>query len=137
MKCYIVTEDNTEIEFADDTAARSYIAEHNHPYDIFYRQEDVPAKTSFDIFQEKLSQGYPIPNTPYFLAMQDEDRAQFSAMLAMINEAFRYGYATGSTMTEIKDKDGHIIPISMGDFQQLMIAYGSYYIQLWSAKNAG
>lgn len=133
---YIVPIASTDTEFSDLQSAQNYAVSIGLSSDVVREVEDLPAPlpdpTSYDVFDQKVEMGYPVPGTPYFLALHDSDRTQFSAMLILIRELLDAGYITDDTMQSIKDKDENIINITTAQFRNIMIGYGIYYKTIWN-----
>jgi len=96
-----------------------------------YNTGSISADT---IFNQKIEIGYNIPSSPYYLGLSDSDRAQFSGMLSLLNEALQAGYVTLATPVTLRDKEYNIISLTIGEFKGLMIGYGFYYKTLWDNR---
>lgn len=96
-----------------------------------YNTGSISADT---IFNNAINAGYNIPSSPYYLGLEDPDRAQFSGMLSLLNEALEAGYVTTASSVTIRDKEYNIIPLTVGSFKGLMIGYGFYYKTLWDNR---
>jgi hypothetical protein len=134
MKYSITTNDST-IEFGSYSDAESYcISNGISTGSIIAIPNNITSTNSgfVDVYQQKLDDGYPIPNTPYVLAMADSDRAQFTGMLVLIGELLSAGYITGDTPQVIKDKNGNTVHMTTDEFRSLMIGYGIYYKTTWN-----
>lgn len=131
---YSLTIDNITTEFGDRGEAETYALAAGVSISTIVELEDeviIPSPSSIEVFEAKVAAGYPIPNTPYFLAMGDSDRAQFTGMLVLIKELLDKGYIDGNTVQSIKTKDETIIPMTTDQFRSTMIGYGMYYKQIW------
>jgi hypothetical protein len=134
---YIVTSDETVAEFSSIDDAQSYISENDiQSYVISSGSYVTSSKSNHDIFREKVEIGYNIPNTPYFLGLEDVDRAQFSSMLNLLREAQELGYITTESIQYIRDKNNNDIPMTVGNFKALMVGYGMYFKTIWDERNA-
>lgn len=133
---YVVSIGSSDIEFLDLPSAQNYATSIGLQASAVTEVEDVippaPAATSYDVFYAKVAAGYPIPNTPYSLALNDADRAQFSSMLILIRELLDARYITDDTPQTVKDKDDNIVTITTAQFRNLMIGYGIYYKTIWN-----
>lgn len=133
---YAVTEGNVKTEFATYAEAEQYaIGKGVSTGSISEVDSDpiyAPETSSLEYFGERLAEGYPVPGTPYRLAMQDSDRAQFSSMLVLIRELMDAGYITNDTPHEIKAIDNQIFQLTTAQFRQTMIGYGIHYKNLWN-----
>lgn len=133
---YVVSIASSDTEFGDLQSAQNYAVSIGLPTSSVLEREDVeaslPDPSSYEVFEQKVSDGFPIPNTPYALALHDGDRAQFSSMLMLIRELLDAGYITGQTSQSIKDKDDNIVNMTTDEFRQLMIGYGIYYKTIWN-----
>lgn len=96
-----------------------------------YNTGSISADT---IFNNAINVGYNIPSSPYYLGLEDPDRAQFSGMLSLLNEALEAGYVTTASSVTVRDKEYNIIPLTVGSFKGLMIGYGFYYKTLWDNR---
>ena len=133
---YAVSEGNVKTEFATYEKAEQYALSKSIPTgSIFTVEDEVIVPTGYDIYRQGIEQGYNIPNTPYYLGLDDADRAQFQGMLLLVNEALSLGLITTASMQSIVDKNNNVIPMSVLDFKQLMVGYGFYYKTLWDQKN--
>lgn len=134
---YAIVSGQTTTEFSSFESASLYAIEQNiDSGSILSIQEDGVetsslSTSSYEYFRMVLKQGYPIPNTPYYLAMQDSDRAQFSSMLILTRELLDAGYINTNTSQSIKTIDEQIIYLTTGEFKMMMIGYGLYYKYLW------
>jgi len=132
---YSVSVGNVITEFATYEEAESYAVLCGQPTASVVSVPDDPPQyvsSSFEIYEQKVAAGYPVPNTPYALALGDTDRAQFSAMLMLVRELLDAGYITNETTHSIKDKDDNIFEVTTQEFRQMMIGYGIYYKQIWN-----
>lgn len=96
-----------------------------------YNTGSISADT---IFNNAIQTGYNIPSTPYYLGLEDPDRAQFSGMLSLLNEAMAAGYVTSSSPVTIRDKEYNTVPLTVGSFKSIMIGYGFHYKTLWDNR---
>lgn len=96
-----------------------------------YNTGSISADT---IFNNAINTGYNIPSSPYYLGLEDADRAQFSGMLSLLNEALEAGYVTTASSVSIRDKEYNVVPLTVGSFKGLMIGYGFYYKTLWDNR---
>jgi hypothetical protein len=132
---YAVSTENETAEFGTYEEAEQYAIQHGVDVGSIATLPDEPVVdpvSSIETYEERVAAGYPIPNTPYFLAMQDSDRAQFSGMLVLIRELLDAGYITNDTTQSIKTSDNTIMEITTAEFRQLMIGYGIYYKTVWN-----
>ena len=133
---YVVTSGSVVTEFIDQASAESFATLNGVDITTITTLTDPPpALTNDDIFAQKIAQGYNIPGTPYYLAMGDNDRSQFSAMLNLINQAIALGMITPDTPQSVMDKDRNPVKLTTLQFQQVMVGYGFYYKQLWDQVN--
>ena len=132
---YSITIDNSVIEFADMESASEYANKNQvSTGSIVEVSDDVvsPGSSSIEIFEQKIAEGYPVPNTSYRLGLKDSDRAQFSSMLTLVRELLDGGHITDETPQSIKDQNDNIITLTTEEFRSLMIGYGIYYKTIWN-----
>ena len=133
---YSVTNNNVATEFVDMQSAENYATSLGLPTSVVTEVlDDIhvgDASSSVEFFEQKVREGYAIPDTPYVLAMEDADRAQFSAMLTLIITMSDAGYINDDTPQSIKDKNDNIITLTTGQFKSIMIGYGIYYKTIWN-----
>ena len=133
---YLLKSENSNVEFTDIQSAQNYAIILGIPLEqIIEIPNDIQAidDSSLEVFEQKISAGYPVPNSPYHLALNDGDRAQFSSMTILIRELLDKGYISNSTIQSIKDKDDNIITMTTEQYRDLMIGYGMYYKSIWDS----
>lgn len=136
MNKYIVSNENTDVEFADLSAAQQYALENSISVDQIVQAEYSTASIDTDVeFSRKIDNGFLVSGTTCSLALYEEDRAIFSTMLTLVNEALEIGQMTTESQVSIKCLDGNILYMSAIEFKTLMMQYGFYYKSLWDQKN--
>ncbi|XHR29796.1 MAG: hypothetical protein ACFUZC_04425 [Chthoniobacteraceae bacterium] len=80
-------------------------------------------------FDENLAKGYHDATLGITIAIEDADRRQFNDLDTHLT---RKGTMDNATIT-IKLMDGTLHTIAYGDFHQLIIRAGDYYLALWTA----
>ncbi len=79
--------------------------------------------------------GYLVEPEGFTLALGDLDRAAFTAMLTLVQEALSLGLINNDTPQTIADKDGSPHIITTIRFRQIMVGYGFFYKTLWDNRN--
>lgn len=85
-------------------------------------------------FQSKVDAGYNIPETSIILPLSDNDRNQFANLLVLLKEGIDLGKLTNDTDITIKDIDGNIHTVTIGDYKSIIFDYGFYYKTIWDSK---
>ncbi len=133
---YAVSTGSLTTEFATYQEAESYVFSigYNNTSIAEFPDDIVPDHSgSIEVYEQKIQAGYPIPNSPYILALEDKDRVQFSGMLVLVNELLSAGYITPSTSQSIRDQSDNIVNLTTAEFKSLMLGYGIYYKTVWNA----
>jgi hypothetical protein len=70
----------------------------------------------------------------YSLKLYDHDRAAFTQLLVLVNEAVNAGAMTEQSTVDIWDTEGvkHTVAVSL--YRQLILGYGAYYQAINAAK---
>ena len=132
---YAVINENVTTEFVDLQSAQDYAVSIGLSPAVVVEvpNDSVPDfSSSIEFYEQKVREGYPIPNTSYSLALGEEDRLQFASMLTLINELLYAGHITIDTPQTIKDKNDNIVTLTTEEFKSTMIGYGMYYKTIWN-----
>jgi hypothetical protein len=70
----------------------------------------------------------------FSLKLYDHDRTQFTQQLALVNEALAANAITLETEVAIWDTESVKHMVTAGQFKQLVIGMGFYFLQLNAAK---
>lgn len=80
-----------------------------------------------------LEAGYTVQPDGFTLAMGDSDRAQFTQLLTLIQEALSMGLITNDTPQTIADKAREKHTITTLRLRQILVMYGLHYKTIWDA----
>lgn len=80
-----------------------------------------------------LEAGYTVQPEGFTLAMADSDRAQFTQLLTLIQEALSLGLITNDTPQTIADKAREKHTITTLRLRQILVGYGLHYKTIWDA----
>jgi hypothetical protein len=87
-------------------------------------------------FGEKVAEGFLVEPENFVIGLDENDRALFSQMLALVKEALDLGWTTNETTQTISDKSGQKHQLTTLRFRQVMVAYGFYFKGLWDGLNS-
>ncbi len=85
---------------------------------------------------DPIAAGYLVAPEGFTLALGDTDRAAFTAMLTLVQEALSLSVITNETEQTIADKDGTPHTVSTLRLRQILVGYGFHYKTLWDAARA-
>ncbi len=97
------------------------------PKDTYAAKQTALAKLQKD-FETDLSKGYADTELGITIAIEDGDRQQFNDLEQHLTRKA----APDDQLVTIKALGGSLNQISRGQFRQLMVRAGDYYIFLWS-----
>lgn len=80
---------------------------------------------------DPLEAGYTVQPEGFTLAIKDADRAAFTSLLVLVQEAQIQGVITDETPQSISDKDGVRHEVTTLRFRQIMLGYGQHFKTLW------
>lgn len=112
-------------DYADETAFAS--AFNLTAKDAYAQKQTALAKLQKE-FEADLAKGYTNKDLGFTIAIEDGDRQQFNDLEQHLT---RKAAADDESVT-LKAIDGNLHQITRGQFRQLLICAGDYYLSLWS-----